>query len=131
MLHLLGASITPATRLKHRLSPSLLSQDQHYTKSLNRHTLNLEVYPYHLYRSSRSDQITDTMSTEEPMAVVAPDLESGPTAHVPEVDGQSSDDDMPLAKGGKANASKRAPVTSGSELSSEDERPLVRVFAKL
>jgi hypothetical protein len=65
------------------------------------------------------------------MAVVAPDLESGPTAHVPEVDGQSSDDDMPLAKGGKANASKRAPVTSGSELSSEDERPLVRVFAKL
>jgi hypothetical protein len=72
------------------------------------------------------------MSAEEPMAVVAPNLESGPVttaAHVPEVDGQSSDDDVPLAKAGGGNANggggKRAPASSGSDLSSEDERPLV------
>jgi hypothetical protein len=68
------------------------------------------------------------MSTEEPMAVVAPDLESGPAAHVPEVEeGQSSDDDMPLAKanGSGANGNKRAPETNGEGSSSEDEKPLV------
>ena len=67
------------------------------------------------------------MSAEEPMAVVAPNLESGPVttaSHVPEVDGQSSDDDMPLAKGGGAIGNKRAPA-AGSE-SSEDDKPLVR-----
>ena len=67
------------------------------------------------------------MSAEEPMAVVAPNLESGPVttaSHVPEVDGQSSDDDMPLAKGAGANGNKRAPA-AGSE-SSEDDKPLVR-----
>ena len=67
------------------------------------------------------------MSAEETMAVVAPNLESGPVttaSHVPEVDGQSSDDDMPLAKGGGANGNKRAPA-AGSE-SSEDDKPLVR-----
>jgi len=68
------------------------------------------------------------MSTEEPMAVVAPDLESGPTAHVPEVEeGQSSDDDVPLAKvnSNGANGNKRAVDTNGGGSSSEDERPLV------
>jgi hypothetical protein len=66
------------------------------------------------------------MSTDEPMAVVAPDLESGPTAHVPEVEEQSSDDDMPLAKGNGTNGNKRAPTNGGRASSSEDERPLVR-----
>jgi len=68
------------------------------------------------------------MSTEEPMAVVAPDLESGAAAHVPEVEeAQSSDDDVPLAKanGSGANGNKRAPETNGGGSSSEDDRPLV------
>jgi DNA topoisomerase-1 len=69
------------------------------------------------------------MSADEPMAVVAPNLESGPittASHVPEVEGESSDDDMPLAKGGGANGNKRAPATNGGGSSSEDEKPLVR-----
>lgn len=65
------------------------------------------------------------------MAVVAPSLESGPVttaAHVPEVEGQSSsDDDVPLAKGGQLNGSKRPQATGSSDLSSEDEKPLVGV----
>lgn len=69
------------------------------------------------------------MSTDEEMAVVAPNLESGPAAHVPEVEaeGQSSDDDMPLAKvnGNGANGNKRAPETNGGGSSSEDDKPLV------
>jgi hypothetical protein len=73
------------------------------------------------------------MSSDEPMAVVAPNLESGPittAAHVPEVDGQSSDDDVPLAKGNGAGAgSKRAPATGGSRSSSDDEKPLVCVYS--
>lgn len=66
------------------------------------------------------------------MAVVAPSIESGlvtNAAHIPEVEGQSSsDDDRPLAKGGPVNG-KRAPRAASSELSSEDEKPLVSSLA--
>lgn len=49
-------------------------------------------------------------------------------SHAPEVEGQSSsDDDRPLAKGAKVNGAKRAPAASDSDLSSEDEKPLVRI----
>ena len=71
------------------------------------------------------------MSTDEAMAVVAPNLESGPAAHVPEVEeGQSSDDDVPLAKGNGngANGNKRAPATNGEGSSSEDDKPLVNAY---
>lgn len=75
------------------------------------------------------------MSTDEPMAVVAPNLESGPAAHVPEVeaDGQSSDDDMPLAKtnGNGANGNKRPPAANGEGSSSEDDKPLVGSYSGL
>lgn len=81
------------------------------------------------YRPIKARPTRHTMSADEPMAVVAPSLESGPVttaAHVPEVEGQSSsDDDTPLAKG-QANGSKRPQAAGSSDLSSEDEKPLVR-----
>lgn len=71
------------------------------------------------------------MSTGEPMAVVAPSMDGDVqdnAAHVPHVEEQSSsDDDRPLANGanGNGNGNKRAPRAASSDLSSEDEKPLV------
>ena len=70
------------------------------------------------------------MSAAEPMAVTAPSMDghlASNAAHVPEVEGQSSsDDDRPLAKtNGNGNGQKRAPRAASSDLSSEDEKPLV------
>lgn len=63
------------------------------------------------------------------MAVTAPSMDGdivSNAAHVPEVEEQSSsDDDRPLAKGPNGNGNKRAPRAGSSELSSEDEKPLV------
>lgn len=70
------------------------------------------------------------MSTAEPMAVVAPSMDGDlleNAAHVPHVEGQSSSDDgRPLAKGANGNGNKRSPSeAASSDLSSEDEKPLV------
>lgn len=69
------------------------------------------------------------MSTAEPMAVVAPSMDGNlleNAAHVPHVEGQSSsDDDRPLASGANGNGNKRSPRAASSDLSSEDEKPLV------
>jgi len=63
------------------------------------------------------------------MAVVAPSMDGDMVtnaAHVPHVEEQSSsDDDRPLAKTTNGNGQKRAPRAARSDLSSEDEKPLV------
>jgi hypothetical protein len=69
------------------------------------------------------------MSADQPMAVVAPSMDGdivSNAAHVPEVEGQSSsDDDEPLGNRANGNGIKRAPRADSSDLSSEDEQPLV------